>query len=102
MPPKQQVIIEVDPRKLRVNPSRMQGAEPSRLQSQISQFGKSKDGMPPLWVARTSDDELVILNGMTRATRIAKLSPGTTVPVEITEQWRTRGAKLPTIGERLP
>jgi hypothetical protein len=102
MPPNPGVIIEVDPRTLRVNPSRIQGADPSRLQSQISRFGRSKDGMPALWVAKTSDNELVILNGMTRATRIAKLSPGTTVPVEITEHWRRRGAMLPTIGERLP
>lgn len=102
MPPNPGIIIEVDPSRLRVNPSKIQGADPTRHHFQISQFGRSKDGMPALWVAQTSDNELVILNGMTRATRIAKLSPGTTVPVEITEHWRRRGATLPTIGERLP
>ena len=65
MPPNRGVIMEVDPRTLRVNPSRIQGADPARLQSQISHFGRAKDGMPPIWVARTSDDEFIILNGMT-------------------------------------
>jgi len=35
-----------------------------------------------LEVSRGTDGELVINNGVTRATRIAKLSPGTTVRVE--------------------
>jgi hypothetical protein len=39
--------------------------------------------MPPLEVSRGTDGEFLINNGVTRATRIAKLSPGATVRVEV-------------------
>lgn len=67
---------DVDPRELRVPSSRSSGADPFKLQRQIAQFGASAVGMPPLWVYESSDGFLVAYNGVTRATRIAKLPPG--------------------------
>lgn len=39
--------------------------------------------MPPLEVYEAADGVLVIYSGVTRATRIAKLAPGTLVPVQV-------------------
>src|SRR5713101_5238467 len=80
MPPR---FVDVDPRELRVPTSRFGGADPSKLHRQIARFGASKAGMPPLWVYEGSDGLLVINNGVTRATRIAKLSPGMLICVEV-------------------
>ena len=44
----------------------------------------------------------MLFNGVTRATRIAKLSPGTLIRVEVIDTLRTPVAGLPTIGELLP
>jgi len=68
---------DVDPAELRVPGARKQGADPAKLARQISLFGRSSDGMPPLWVYEAADSVLVLYNGVTRATRVAKLSPGT-------------------------
>ena len=95
-------LREIDPRELRVPPSRPQGADPAKLQRQIAKFGASRVGMPPLWVFESSDGVLVTYNGVTRATRIAKLAPGTTVPVEVIGRIPKTHAKSPTIGDVLP
>jgi hypothetical protein len=58
--------------------------------------------MPPLWVYEAADGVLVIYNGVTRATRIAKLAPGTTVPVEVIGKLPGNFAGSPTIGDLLP
>jgi hypothetical protein len=58
--------------------------------------------MPILEVYRGSDGELMISDGVTRATRMAKLSPGTTVRVEVLDDLPTRFGHLPTIQDRLP
>jgi hypothetical protein len=58
--------------------------------------------MPPLWVYEAVDGVLVIYNGVTRATRIAKLSPGTTVPVEVVGKLRQAYASAPSIGDLIP
>src|SRR6266478_2007295 len=93
---------DVDPRELRVTPSRRSGADPYKLHRQIARFGGSTSGMPPLWVYEASDGVLVIYNGVTRATRIAKLSPGTTVCVEVIGRFRRAYAADPKIGDVLP
>jgi hypothetical protein len=93
---------DVDPRELRVTPSRRSGADPFKLQLQIARFGVSTVGMPPLWVYEASDGVLVIYNGVTRATRIAKLAPGTTVRVEVIGKFRRAYARDPKIGDLLP
>jgi hypothetical protein len=93
---------DVDPTTLRVPSSRPQGADPGKLQRQISRFGKSAAGMPPPWVYEGTDGELVIFNGVTRATRIAKLSPGTLIRVEVIGHLNVAIGSLPTIGDLLP
>jgi hypothetical protein len=50
----------VDPRELRVPPSRRQGADPAKLQRQIALFGASVVGMPPPGVYEGSDGVLVL------------------------------------------
>jgi hypothetical protein len=92
---------DVDPSELRVPPSRPQ-ADPAKLQRQIAQFGKSTVGMPPPWVYEASDGVLVVYNGVTRATRIAKLSPGTLIRVEVVGKLRRTAAGDPKIGDTLP
>lgn len=58
--------------------------------------------MPRLLVYRAADDELVIYDGVTRATRIALLSPGRTVQVEVVGELKAPASHLPNVGERLP
>src|SRR5688572_14215250 len=96
------VFKDVDPRELRVLGSRSGGADPAKLQRQIARFGASTSGMPPVWVYEGTDGVLVIFNGVTRATRIAKLAPGITVRVEIVGKLPRALAKLPKIGDLLP
>jgi len=55
-----------------------------------------------LVVYRAIDGELVIYDGVTRATRVAKLLPGQTVPVEVIGDLSSPGRPHPTVGERLP
>ena len=93
---------DVDPRELRLPPSRRGGADPVKLQLQIAQFGSRAAGMPPIWVYEAADGVLVVYNGLTRATRIAKLSPGTTVRVEVIGKLRRAYAAEPSIGDTLP
>jgi hypothetical protein len=96
------VFLDVDPRTLRVPGSRRSGADLMKLHRQIAQFGGSAHGMPPLEVSRAVDGELVINNGVTRATRIAKLSPGTTVRVEVIDDLPIPAASFPSIGDLIP
>ena len=93
---------DVDPGKLRLLPSRRQGADPAKLQRQIAQFGRSTVGMPPLEVFEGLDGVLIVYNGVTRATRIAKLVPGALVQVEVIGRLRRAFATEPTIGDVLP
>jgi hypothetical protein len=83
-------FLDVDPRTLHVPPSRLSGADPYKLHQQIARFGVGTSGMPPPWVYRGSDGALMIYNGVTRATRIARLAPGTLITVEV-----VREAKVP-------
>jgi hypothetical protein len=97
-----QEYLEVDPHTLRLPPPRSAGADSAKLQRQIAQYGYSTAGMPHLVVYRAVDGELVIYDGVTRATRVAKLLPGQTVPVEIIGDLASPGSSYPTVGERLP
>ncbi len=96
------LIIDVDPRTLHLPPSRLSGADPYKWQRQIAQFGSSTAGMPPPWAYRGSDGALMVDNGVTRATRIAKLAPGTSIRVEVVGSVRGPVGQLPTIGGSLP
>jgi hypothetical protein len=74
---------DVDPAELRLPSSRSSGADPVKLQRQIARHGTSTAGMPPLLAYEGSDGALELYDGVTRATRVAKLLPGTTVRVEV-------------------
>jgi hypothetical protein len=93
---------DVDPHDLRVPPSRRQGADPVKLARQIALFGRSALGMPPPWVYEATDGVLVVYNGVTRATRIAKLAPGTLIRVEVIGKLPKALAAEPKIGDFLP
>jgi hypothetical protein len=58
--------------------------------------------MPALQVYRGNDGELMISDGVTRATRIARLGPGTTVRVEVLDDLPTKFGHLPTVQDLLP
>ena len=93
---------DVDPLELRVPPSRRQGADPAKLARQISLFGRSAVGMPPPWVYEGTDGVLVLYNGVTRATRIAKLAPATLMRVEVIGKLPKSFGGEPKIGDLLP
>jgi len=92
----------VEPGSLRLPPSRSGGADPVKLAEQYRRFGVSTAGMPPLEVTEGKDGELMINDGVTRATRIYRFGkPGACVPViviELAREWIF--SKLPRISER--
>jgi hypothetical protein len=94
-------LRDVDPAELRVPASR-QGADPLKLQRQIARFGSSSKGMPPLIAYEGTDGVLLLYNGVTRATRIAKLAPGTLVQVEVIGRLARAYGQDPKIGDLLP
>jgi hypothetical protein len=58
--------------------------------------------MPPPWVYEGSDGVLVLYNGVTRATRIAKLAPGTLIRVEVIGKLPRAFGSAAKIGDLLP
>ena len=58
--------------------------------------------MPPLFVYGATDGEPVLGDGVTRATRAAKLLPGTPIRVEVIGDLAAPGAGMPTVGDKLP
>ncbi len=96
-----QQFVEIDPRSLHLPTTRMSGADPYKLQLQIARFGTSLIGMPTPEVYRGSDGEFMIYNGVTRATRVAKLLPGRLISVEIVDDLSKPVGHLPTIGSAL-
>lgn len=77
------IYLWVDPGELFLPSTRRTGADPAKLAREISLFGSTLDGMPPLQVIRGRNGLLRINDGVTRATRAAKLRPGELVEVEI-------------------
>jgi hypothetical protein len=51
---------------------------------------------------RGSDGGLVISNGVTRSTRVAKLLPGTLIRVQVIGDLKTPVGHYPAVGDRLP
>lgn len=92
---------EIDPAELRLPASRMSGADPLKLQRQIAKYGRSTAGMPPLLVYEGSDGALEVYDGVTRATRVAKLLPGTTVQVEVIAKLKRPKAVNRRVGDAL-
>jgi hypothetical protein len=58
--------------------------------------------MPTIEVYEGSDGKLMIYDGVTRATRVAKLLPGRMITVAITGSYKRPVGKFPTVGDRLP
>ena len=94
-------VREVLPGELRLPPSRSVGADPWKLHQQIRQFGTSVSGMPPILVYEDPDGLLEIIDGVTRATRIARLSPDQPVPVIIIGRYRRSRASSSRVKDRL-
>jgi hypothetical protein len=92
---------DVDPAELRLPSSRSSGADPTKLQRQVAKHGTSTNGMPPLVAYEGSDGVLDLYDGVTRATRVAKLLPGTTVQVEIIGKLKRPKAKNRRVGDSL-
>jgi hypothetical protein len=90
-------VRQADPGELRLPPSRAGGADPWKLHQQIRRFGSSNTGMPPILVHEDCDGLLEITDGVTRATRIAKLSPQETVPVLVIGRYRRSRAHSPRV-----
>ncbi len=97
------VFLDVDPKTLRLPPTRLSGADPIKLTRHFSQFGTSVAGMPPLEVLRGAGGEMMILSGVTRATRLAKFVPGILVRVEVIADLPSLGlTQFPKVEDRLP
>ncbi len=58
--------------------------------------------MPAIFLYRGSDGELVIYDGVTRATRAAKFCPGQLIPAEVTGTLKYPVGHYPTVLEKLP
>ena len=97
-----QLFVDVDPRTLHLPTTRLTGADLYKLHRQIARFGSSIAGMPLPEVYRGSDGELLLYNGVTRATRVAKLLPGCLITVEIMDDLPKPVGHLPTVGSTLP
>jgi hypothetical protein len=96
-------FIDVDPGELHLPPTRRQGADPGKLARQIAKHGNALDGMPPLLLVRGKDGQLRINDGVTRATRAAKLQPGTMVPAEVIQNLpQLDVTRMPKVKEVLP
>jgi hypothetical protein len=94
--------VDVDPSTLHLPPSRASGPDPFKLARQIAQYGSSIEGMPAPWVYRGADGALMIYDGVTRASRVAKLLPGTFIQVEVVGDLPAACGQLPTIGDYVP
>ena len=70
-----------------------------KLHRQIARFGSATQGMPPLEGSRGTDGELVINDGVTRATRVARLSPGALVRVEVIDDVPIPVGQFSSIGD---
>ena len=99
----QREFIQVNPRTLRLPPGRVGGADPGKLARQISQYGKSIDGLPSPLVVRGKNGELQLVDGVTRCTRVGKLLPGQPITVEVIEtRPKLDLSSFPTVGDKLP
>jgi hypothetical protein len=99
---RQPEILDVDPRELHLLPSQANGADPFELQTQIARFRASTVRMPPPCAYRGSDGALVLYNGVTRATRVAKLASGTLIRVEVVGELKRPVGHYRKVGDTLP
>jgi len=92
---------EVDPGDLRL-PSVGQAASTlgSGIRRSVRQFVARRDDLPPILVHEDPDGVLEITDGVTRATRVAKLTPGEPVPVVVIGRYRRSRASSPRVRDR--
>ncbi len=97
-------FVMVDPATLYLPTGvRSQGADPAKLARQITDHGGSLDGMPPVEVTRGRDGHLRLNDGVTRATRAAKLRPGELIPAEVIADLPNLDVtRTPRVGDALP
>ena len=92
---------DVDPAELRLPSSRSSGADPVKLQRQMAKHGTSTAGMRPLLAYEGSDGALELYDGVTRAARVAKLLPATTVRVEVIRKLKQPKGNNRRLGDTL-
>ena len=73
----------IDPGSLRLASGRQDGAKRTKFLRQVQLFGDSDEGMPAIEVTAGMNGELMINDGVTRATRCHYLAPGRPVLVEV-------------------
>ena len=95
-------FLDVDPRTLHLPTPRWDGACPIKFSRQFSSFGLSTVGMIPPEVVEDPEGRLMIMDGVTRATRVAKFLPGQSIRVQVTDSVRYSVANYPTVADRLP
>jgi hypothetical protein len=77
-------LILVDPALLHLPTGvRSEGADPAKLARQIAVFGDSLSSMPTIEVTRGKGGHFQINDGVTRATRAAKLCPNVLIQAEV-------------------
>ena len=87
---------------LRVSPMRPDGADAIKLQDQFNEFGFSAVDMPAIEVTLGMGGEMMINNGMTRATRCCMIDADRLVRIEIIDyktEWDF--SRLPTINQTI-
>jgi hypothetical protein len=96
-------FIQVDPARLYLPTGvRSHGADPAKLARQIAKHGDSLVGMPPVELTRGQDGHLRLNDGVTRATRAAKLRPGEVIPAEVIATLPNLDVtRTPTVGDTL-
>ena len=94
-------FVTVDPATLHLPGGRRDGVDPMKLHRQVKRHGTSVAAMRPIEVSRGGDGRLVIDDGVTRATRVAKYLPGTSVVVEVIGSVPVAVGGLPTVRDRL-
>jgi hypothetical protein len=96
-------FLTVDPRTLHVSPYRLTGADLYKMARRLANYGTAIDTKPPIEVARDAAGRLMIVNGVTRATRVVENHPGLLVTVDVVEDRPGQSfAGLPTVGDLIP
>ena len=95
-------VFYVDPATLVLPPSMPGGVNLAKFWPQFSQYGTSIDGMPPVQLWEYDDGGYVLSAGLTRATRIARFSPGTLVPAIVESRLSGPTPRRRTVGDVLP
>lgn len=92
---------KANPANLRLPPTRPDGADPFKLASMMNKFGNSLQGMPPIQVTQGANGDMMINDGVTRAT-LAAMNGQNEVPVEVIENNPSLNlSNLSTVGQSI-